>query len=228
MQAIERHASRYGVPGKLFIDNGTLLKVLEHAMFSTRDIGAQVFGIRVHISNAKIMRNKVRLRGKSVLREMLEKLGIDSTHPSIQWETIFLKVSSAIDDLPLARGDSSKAGNLGFEIITANRLKLGRNNKHSLEVSWIRLEMNENVSDILERNRAVYSAWYQIFMDNIHEFMVKPDKFHRSTKLLIQGDIVLFSFSDSGYGKSELVWKLGPVEEVSHRKISVKYVSKIL
>ena len=69
--------------------------------------------------------------------------------------------------------------------------------------------MNENMSDILERNREIYSVWYSVFMFNIHEFMVKPDKFHRSTKLPILGDIVLFKFSDSGYGKSELVWKLG-------------------
>ena len=64
-------------------------------------------------------------------------------------------------------------------------------------------------------------------MDNIHDYMVKPDKFHRSTKLSIPGDIVLFTFSDSGYSKSELVWKLGRVEEVSQRKIIVQYVDKV-
>ena len=52
VQAIERHASRYGVPGELFIDNGTL----EHVRFSITDIDSQVLdtlGIRVHMSNAK-------------------------------------------------------------------------------------------------------------------------------------------------------------------------------
>ena len=66
------------------------------------------------------------------------------THPitsMIQWETLFSKVSSVIDNLTLARGDSSGAGNLGFEIITANRLKLGRNNKRSLEGSVKRMRM---------------------------------------------------------------------------------------
>ena len=61
------------------------------------------------------------------------------------------------------------------------------------------------------RNRAIYAAWYSIFMNNINEFMVKPDKFHQSSKLPIMGDVVLFTLSDSGYGKSELIWKLGQV-----------------
>ena len=88
--------------------------------------------------------------------------------------------------------------------------------------------MRDNVSDILERNRATYSVQYSIFMDNIHEFMVKPDKFHRSTKLPILGDIVLFTSFDSDYGKSELVfWKLGRVVEVSPWKIGAQYASKL-
>ena len=50
--------------------------------------------------------------------------------------------------------------------------------------------MKKNVLDILERNHAIYAAWYTIFMDNMHEFMVKPDKFHQFTKLPILGDVV--------------------------------------
>ncbi len=33
----------------------------------------------------------------------------------------------------LARGNTSTASNLGYEIMTANRLKLGRNNNRSLD-----------------------------------------------------------------------------------------------
>ena len=33
VQAIERHASRYGVPGELFIDNGTLEHVYRFSGF---------------------------------------------------------------------------------------------------------------------------------------------------------------------------------------------------
>ena len=54
---------------------------------------------------------------------------------AIQWETLFSKVASTLDDLPIARGDSSSVSNVGFDILTPNRLKLGRNNYRSLEGS---------------------------------------------------------------------------------------------
>ena len=60
-----------------------------------------------------------------------------------------------------------------------------------MESSEIRLEMSDNISDSLERNRVINSAWYSVFMDNIHEFKVKPDKFHRST--ICQSLEILFS-----------------------------------
>ena len=66
---------------------------------------------------------------------MVDRLGIQSTDSmtSIQWETLFDKIASNINYLPIARGDSSSVSNIGFEILTPNRLLLGRNNFRSLE-----------------------------------------------------------------------------------------------
>ena len=38
IHALDCHSSKYGVPGELFIDNGTQLKALEHAKLSIRDL----------------------------------------------------------------------------------------------------------------------------------------------------------------------------------------------
>ena len=54
--AIERHANRFGVPGFIYVDNGTQLKALKYAKFSIRDIECQVqdqLGIKIIVSNAK-------------------------------------------------------------------------------------------------------------------------------------------------------------------------------
>ena len=40
-------------------------------------------------------------------------------------------------------------------------------------------------------------------------------------------DVVLFSFNDSGYEKSNLEWKLGLVSKCLERKIEITFVSKI-
>ena len=57
----------------------------------------------------------------------------------------------------------SNGSALGYEIITHNRLKLGRNNSRSLEGSGIDLDMSSNFTKILDRNRSIYQQWYQIF-----------------------------------------------------------------
>ena len=69
MAAIERHSARYGVPGYIYIDNGTQLKALKHS--SMRNVHAQVqdsFGIQVVVSTAKAHseRGLVELKIKSL------------------------------------------------------------------------------------------------------------------------------------------------------------------
>ena len=83
---------------------------------------------------------------------------MDTTVPmtSLQWDTLFSRISNSIDNLPIARGDNSNETSLGYEIITPNRLKLGRNNYRSLEGSGIDLDMSSNFTQILDRNRAIY------------------------------------------------------------------------
>ena len=168
--AIERHSKRYGVPGIIFEDNGTQLKALKYAKFSVRDIESQVqdqLGIKIIVSNAKA--NSERGRVERRIRA-LEKLGVSTTvnMTCMQWETLFLRISNALDNLPLARGDNSTGSALVYEIITPNRLKLGRNNTRSLEGSEIDLDMNLNFMKILDRNRSIYQQWYQTFIDNVH------------------------------------------------------------
>jgi len=129
--------------------------------------------MKVHASTAKshIERGRVERRIRTV-KDLIERMGIQISNPmtAIQWETLFSKVASTLDDLPIARGDSSSVSNVGFDILTPNRLKLGRNNYRSLEGSGFNIEMSKIPSKILERNREVFKCWYQLFIDNIHMF----------------------------------------------------------
>ena len=72
----------------------------------------------------------------------------------LQWETLYAKIANTVDNLPM--GYTSNSSNLGYEIITPNRLKLGRNNSRSLEGSGIKLDMASNFVALLERNRELY------------------------------------------------------------------------
>ena len=163
-QALERHSFTHGVPADVYVDQGTQLKALEHAKLSIRDLTIQVvdsLGIRIHIYNAKSHEERGRVERKiRSIRETLERTGIKTTSPMtvLQWDCLFAKVANTIDDLPLARGDTSNVSNLGYEIITANRLKMGRNNNRSLEGPGVRFEKSQQFSRILERNREIYQC----------------------------------------------------------------------
>ena len=134
---------------------------------------------------------------------------------ALQWETLFSKVVTALDNLPIARGNNATTGNLGSEIITANRIKLGRNNFRSLGGDGILIELNPDAAKILENNRLIYAAWYQLYIDNVHQLLIRPSKWEKTGRLPQIDDIVLFTFTDSGYSKKAIVWKLGRVVAAS-------------
>ena len=64
-------------------------------------------------------------------------------------------------------------------------------------------------------------------MENIHELMIKPNKWDIAGDLPKVGDIVTFVMNDSGYGKEGTTWKLGEVVKKEPRKLSISYVSKV-
>ena len=68
----------------------------------------------------------------------------NTNHPKtvLQWETLFSKIANTFYNLPMAKVSTTNATNLGYEIITLNRLKLGQNNYPSLEGSGIKLDRN--------------------------------------------------------------------------------------
>ena len=139
--ALERHSNKYGVPSFIYVDNGTQLKGLQYATFSICDVEAQIqdsLGIKIVVSNAKAHFERDRIERRiRVLRETMEKLGVQTSVPMtcLKWDTIFSRIYNTIDSLPIARGDTSNETALGYDIITPERLNLGRNNYRSLEGS---------------------------------------------------------------------------------------------
>ena len=104
----------------------------------------------------------------------------------------------------MAKGSTSNASNLGYEIITPNRLKLSRNNFRKMDELGIKLDMAANLTGMLERNRELYCKWYKIFINNIHLLDLRPNKWLKNGRLPVLDDIVLFVFLDSEYGKEEV------------------------
>ena len=160
--SIKRHSARYGVPGYIYIDNGTQLKALKHSSMSLRDVHAQVqdsLGIKVVVSTAKAHSERGRVEHKIIsLRESLERMGVNTNNPQtvLRWETLFSKIANTVDNLPTAKRSPTNATDLGYAIVTPNRTKLGQNNYCSLEGSRIKLDMALKLIALLERNQKLY------------------------------------------------------------------------
>jgi len=228
--AVLRHSSRYGVPAEIFVDSGTQLVALKSLKFSIRNLDARLYdavGIRVSVSTPKAHQEQGRVERKiRSLREMLEKTGASTSTAltPLQWETKFAQISNMLDDIPIAKGKPTSARDFGHEILTPNRLKLGRNNSRSVGIN-VKLEDSALPSNILDENRKISSTFYNLLMGRIHELMLKPkERPNNGNDLKVKvDDIVLFLSNETSTEKD---WKLGRVVETDGRKARIYYMKK--
>ena len=140
----------------------------------------------------------------------------------LAWETIFAKIADHIDNLPIARGSQRAPTDLGWEVITPNRLKLGRNNFRQLEGDVV---LSSGPQTMLDRNRKLQERWYAIFIERIHLLIPRPVTSNLRT--LCSGDVVLFVFQDSVVA-SKSGWRLGIiVRQISRSTFEIRYSNLI-
>jgi hypothetical protein len=223
VQAIERHAARYGVPAHLFVDSGTQLDKLQDAKFQLRDLqlNTTTHRFQVTVATPKAHQQQGRVEAKiKIMGKMLTAWSktCGQCNTLIGWETLFARIASAIDDVPIARGSASASTDLGWEIITPNRLKLGRNNYRQLDGP---IKLDNCPQTQLERNRLLTCKWYEIFINRIHLLIPPPQR--KDSPQPEVGDLVLFPFPGPSF-KKLWVWKLGVVEEkISRSSYRIRY-----
>jgi hypothetical protein len=227
IMAIERHASRYGMPGHVFVDSGTQLEKLRDTHFSLRDMsGREVMGKRftLTVSTPKAHEQQGRVEAKiKVVRKILQSLSdtADIVNTLLGWETVFARIADHIDNLPIARGTSRAPNDLGWDIITPNRLKLGRNNFRQLEGHIV---LSGGPQTMLDRNRLLQEKWYDIFIDRIH--LLVPKALPSHSHPLNEGDVVVFVFQDAGTPKM-WVWRLGVItRQISRSTYEIQYYNR--
>ena len=228
INAIIRHSNRYGLPSTMIVDNGTQLAALKSAEFSLRDVNAFLHdskGINIMVTRPKSHSDngkcEVRVR---LLREMIKKLNLTSLPPltQLQFETVFSSIANDLNNLPIARTDSSSARSRKFELITPNRLLLGRNNFRSLSLD-IKLCEPTLPSKILENNAKIFAVYMQTLIEHLHYFLGSPPgKWEYSDdRQPLTGDIVSFIFNDGVIP----VWKIGRVINVEGSNVEIDYVN---
>ena len=224
VQALERHSYRYGVPSHIYVDSGTQLAKLEDAKFRLRDVSSSLSGrlkFAVTVATPKAHHQQGRVEAKIKVMHRLLTTWSETTEESntvLGWETIFARVASTVDDIPIARGSASAASDLGWEIITPNRLKLGRNNHRQLDGP---IKVDNCPRNMLQRNQLIASRWYELFVERIGLLVPPPKQEHDRQPQV--GDVVLFVHQDPNY-KKLWTWRLGLIEgKISRSSYRIRY-----
>ena len=227
VQAIERHSSRYGIPGKIQVDNGTNLMKLKDVSFSMRRMQLELqdlANMEVTVTVPKAHEDQGRVERKvRELRKCLEQLRDTAPPPKtyIAWETTFAQISNQLNDLPMAKANRSRIEDPFWDVLTPNRLILGRNNNRSLH-GRMKIDYGPDLDLLVWKNKQIMSAWFKIFVERIHYLMPGQNKWTSSSKFE-KGDVVLFLMDDARFAKDEQ-WRLGRIEKViSPSRVLVKY-----
>ena len=192
-----RFSCEVGYPKILLCDAGSQLikgcqdmrlKYLDikHQLFKDHCVEFEVCPVGGHNEHGKVER-KIREITSSI--DIIHKRRLSPP----QWETLVASIANSINNMPLAtNGIIADLKNL--DILTPNRLKLGRNNERS-PVEPVELLGNPN--KIIEENRKIFEAWFENWLLTHVPKLMKQEKWFTTSDEIKVGDIVLFLKHDS-------------------------------
>ena len=227
IQAFIRFACDVGYPKVLLIDEGSqLIKGCETMKFKFEDaqrklhidqqVDFEICPVGGHNFHDKVVR-KIRS-----IRESIERLVHNERLSVLQWETLSAQIANSINNLPIAM-TKSVSDLENADLITPNRLKLGRNNERSPVGA---LTVTNNLQKIIDSNQMIFNSWFKSWLVSyVPKLMYHPKWFANDTDLA-KGDVVLFLKNDKELCDT---YQYGMIHEASPgidgrlRSVSVRY-----
>ena len=106
----------------------------------------------------------------------------------LQWETVGAEIANTMNDLPLALGNIVSDFEY-MDLITPNRLKLGRNNNRS-PVGV--LDVTSDPRKFFTKNKDIFNSWFNAWLiSHVPKLMTHP-KWFKTNYHIQTGDVVLF------------------------------------
>ena len=123
---------------------------------------------------------------KSMTKVSNERLSI------IKWETLLATIANTINNLPLGLGNKVDSIE-NLDLITPNRLLLGRNNQRSPTST---LTLVDDYSKILETNNRIFTSWFKFWLISCVPELIRVTKWFKSDDQVKKGDVIMFLKSD--------------------------------
>ena len=219
ISAFIRFSCDAGYPKVLLTDEGSqLVKGCENMRINFRDTQhklCQNTQVEYHICpvGGHNMHGKVERKIRSI-RESLEKSVANERLSILQWETVGSQIANSINDLPISLG-SIVADLENLDLITPNRLRLGRNNERSPVGA---MNVTNDPSKFVKLNKQIYNTWFEAWLISHVPSLMEHPKWFNSDKDLQVGDIVLFLKNENGLTND---YQYGMIDQV-HKGIDDK------
>ena len=133
---------------------------------------------------------------------------------TIEWETWCSTVANTINNLPVAIGNETEDLEC-IDLITPNRLKLGRNNERS-PVGPV--DITDKFDRIIEQNTNIYNTWWEAWLTSAVPKLVPQPKWFTNDGGIRVGDVVIFKKAESALSGQ---YQYGIVSEVKHSSDNV-------
>ena len=224
-----RFTCTVGYPKMLLPDEGSqLMKGCKDMQLSFTDIKQ-----RLHVEHGVTfetcpvgghnMHGRVERKIQHVKDVMSKELHKERLSP-IQWETVGDQIANCVNDTPMAVG-SVPSDVEQIDLLTPNRLLLGRNNDRSPVVP---LDVSSNLEKLIQQNERIVTAWFECWLVSHVPKLVDQPKWFNSDADVQVGDVVLFLKKEKEFAGN---YQYGIVKsiEISRddkiRKVVVEYVN---
>ena len=227
LQSFTRFSCEVGYPKKLTTDEGSqLVKGCSSMKFDLKNLHWKLqTQVNVEFETCPVGGHNMNGRVERKIKEI--KISITKSTSNLrlsimQWETFAARTANCINDLPLAIRDI-KGDFEASDLITPNRLRLGRNNDRSPTGSF---RIDNNPEKIINQNQQIFDAWFELWLTCHVPSLIPRPKWFRSDTDISVGDVVLFTKHESILTSS---YQFGIVDSVDVgrdgkiRKVFVRY-----
>ena len=167
------------------------------------------------------MHGKVERKIQEVKKSLNESLS-SKRLSIIQWETLAQEIGNGINNLPLGLGNKTQDLE-NLDILTPNRLLLGRNNDRCPAGPLV---VTENYKHIINSISDIYITWFRCWLISYVPTLLDRKKWHYNLGGISVGDVVLFLKSEKEFQKAYqygVIKNIFPSSDGLIRKVEVEY-----
>ena len=228
VQAFIRLSCEVGYPKILLGDKGSQFvnKGCDSMVINFRDIQSKLHtNMNVQFEICPVgghhMHGRIERKIRQI-RESVEKSLYNQRLSLIQWETFTAEIANAINNLPI--GLRNKVAELEkADLLTPNRLKLGRNNNRSPEGTLL---VTGIPGKFIKENETIFNSWFETWLISyVPTLMIHPKWFKDDIDVKI-GDVVLFLKKESELSATYqygMIHKIKASKDGKIRTVVVKY-----